>query len=313
MQAIVAVVLPVFGIMLAGYLAGRVRLLGAESSQALNAFVFYFALPPLFFLSLARFDGAMLGAAVDFALAFLATLFAVFGIAIVIASLLFPGRLGALALNGMSANFANTGYLGIPLMAVIYGDSAVLPAVLGSLATGVVMMAIGVVLVEADRSAGGSVLAILRRIGVGLLKNPLIMSAVLGVVVRLLDLPVPQPLVRFCEILGASAGPCALFAIGLFMVGKSFTADLFEVLIVVALKLLLMPLIAYWLAFDVFALERFWAEATVILSALPTGALVFVLAQQYEVYVQRATAAIMISTVLSVVTLSIVLVYFGLG
>ena len=81
----------------------------------------------------------------------------------------------------------------------------------------------------------------------------------------------------------------------------------------VALKLLAMPALAYWLAFDVFALERFWAEATVILSALPTGALVFVLAQQYEIYVQRATASIMISTVLSVVTLSFILVRFGLG
>lgn len=313
MQAIVTVVFPVFGIMLAGYLVGRARLLGAESSHALNAFVFYVALPPLFFLSLARFDLAMLGTVVDFALAFLASLFVIFGVALVAASLLFPGRLGALALNGMSANFANTGYLGIPLLAVIYGDDAVLPAVLGSLATGVVMMAIGVVLLEADRSAGGSPLAILRRIAIGLVKNPLIMSAVLGVAVRLLDLAVPQPVVRFAEILGASAGPCALFAIGLFMVGKSFTADLVEVLIVVALKLLAMPAIAYWLAFEVFALERFWAESTVILAALPTGALVFVLAQQYEIYVQRATASIMISTVLSVVTLSAVLVWFGLG
>ncbi len=313
MQVIVAVVLPVFGIMLAGYLVGRARLLGAESSQALNAFVYYVALPPLFFLSLARFDLAGLDAVLGFSLAFLAALFATFGIAFVCAALFFPGRLGALALNATSANFANTGYLGIPLLGVLYGESGVLPAILGSLATGVLMIAIVVVLLEADRSAGGGSLAIAKRIGVGLVKNPLIVAAVLGIIMRFLGWPVPQPVARFCEILGASAGPCALFAIGLFMVGKSFTADLVEVLTVVVLKLLLMPAVAYWAAFEIFALERFWAEATVILAALPTGALVFVMAQQYEIYVQRATACIMISTVLSVVTLSIILVWFGLG
>jgi predicted permease len=44
-QAVLNVALPVFGIILCGYLAGRVKLLGAASSQALNAFVYWFALP----------------------------------------------------------------------------------------------------------------------------------------------------------------------------------------------------------------------------------------------------------------------------
>ena len=51
-------------------------------------------------------------------------------------------------------------------------------------------------------------------------------------------------------------------------------------------------------------LDPLWAASAVILAALPTGSLVFVLATQYGVYVQRATAAILVSTVLSVITLS---------
>jgi hypothetical protein len=49
------------------------------------------------------------------------------------------------------------------------------------------------------------------------------------------------------------------------------------------------------------------------LSALPTGSLVFVLAQQYGVYVERSTAAILVSTILSVVTLFALFALLGIG
>ena len=50
-----------------------------------------------------------------------------------------------------------------------------------------------------------------------------------------------------------------------------------------------------------------------IQAALPTGALTFVLAQRYGTYIQRATAVILISTVVSVVTLSALFIYLGVG
>ena len=60
-------------------------------------------------------------------------------------------------------------------------------------------------------------------------------------------------------------------------------------------------------------MEPLWAEAAVIQAALPTGALVFVLAERYGTYTQRSTAVIMVSTVFSVVTLSALFGYFGMG
>ena len=65
-QAILNVALPIFGVILAGYLAGRWRILGGEATTALNAFVSYFALPVLFFGTLARTPvGAVLDPAPD--------------------------------------------------------------------------------------------------------------------------------------------------------------------------------------------------------------------------------------------------------
>src|SRR3546814_17616232 len=97
------------------------------------------------------------------------------------------------------------------------------------------------------------------------------------------------------------------------MVGKSPTAGMTEVSWLVFLKLLVQPLITWWLDFHAFTMDPLWAEGALVQSALPTGALVFVLAQQYGIYVQRSTAAIMASKVLSHVTLSAPFVSFAIG
>ena len=73
---------------------------------------------------------------------------------------------------------------------------------------------------------------------------------------------------------------------------------------IVLLKLAVQPALTFWLGSMLLADRPFWLASAVILSALPTGALAFVLAQRYEVYVQRSTSVILVSTVLSVLTLS---------
>jgi len=149
------------------------------------------------------------------------------------------------------------------------------------------------------------------QVATAVLRSPLVLSAAAGLTASFVGWPLPGPLATFCDILGAAAAPCALFAIGLFLVGRAPHTGIGEVAWVVAIKLLVQPLVTWWLAYRVLEMEAVWAASSVILAALPTGALVFVLAQQYGIYVQRATAAIMVSTLLSVVTLSLLLVLLG--
>jgi hypothetical protein len=129
MQGIFNIVLPIFGIMLAGYLSGSFGLLGSASSEALNRFVQFISLPALFFVSMARVE-----LQVVFDLPFLATycggMLATFLIAALVARLVFRMRLGALSLHGMSAIFSNTGYMGIPLLLLLFGEKGLLPAVI---------------------------------------------------------------------------------------------------------------------------------------------------------------------------------------
>lgn len=310
MSAVLNVVLPVFGIIAAGYICGRVGLLGAESSEALNRFVYYVALPALFFISLARVDfaGAPLG---PFLTAFFGPILATFGLSILVALVIFPNRLGELGLHGLTAIFSNTGFIGIPLLVTAFGQEALLPGVLSTVLNGAVVIAAGTVVLEIDKGEGVGFLRVTRNALIGVAKSPLVLSAAAGLVVNLLDWPLPLPLETFTDILAAAVGPCALFAMGLFIVGRSVTRGAGEVGWLVMLKLVVQPAIAWWLAFDVLHMQPVWAASAVILSALPVGALVFILAHQYGVFVQRSTAAILVSTVLSAVTLSLLLALLG--
>ena len=311
MQAVFDVVLPVFGLILVGYLAGRFRLLGQESSEALNRFVYFFALPALLFVGVARVPAHDV-LNLPFLAAFMGGVVSVFVLAAVVARFAFPGTGAAVTLGALSSIFANVGYMGIPLFLTAFGPKGVLPAVISAVAMAALVMASGVVIIELTLSSGHGIGKALRNVSRAVALNPLVVGSVVGFAWNAAGIPLPTPLATFADLLGAASGPSALFAIGLFLASQSINALMggrkaIEVVWLLVLKLVVQPLITWWIAHLV-GLDPFWTASAVILSALPTGALVFVLAQQYGIYVQRASAVILASTVVSVVTLSIFMI-----
>jgi malonate transporter len=122
----------------------------------------------------------------------------------------------------------------------------------------------------------------------------------------------PRPLATFCDLLGAAAAPCGLFALGLFMVGKPLTGSPREMAPILFMKLVMQPLVTWVIAFELLDMDPFWAASAVILSALPTGALVFTVAQYYGFWVAGASASVLLSTILSLLTVSAAIVLTGL-
>jgi len=154
-----------------------------------------------------------------------------------------------------------------------------------------------------DRDGG----RVVRDVARALATNPLLLAPAAGLAVSAAGLALPRPVATFCDLMGATAGPGALFAIGLFMVGKPLADGRGELAWIVLCKLVLQPLLAAWLAFRVFPMEREWAVAAVLMSALPTGALAFVIALRYGVYVAGTSSAILATTAVSFITLSVAL------
>jgi len=312
METVVNVALPVFAIILAGVLAGKAGILGQSASEALNKFVYWVALPPLLFLAMARTPVAEI-LHWPFIGAFLGGVLATWAGASLLGVLVHRDSPAILTMQGMSASFSNTGYMGIPLFAAAFGDRGLPPASIATVIMSAVSVGLAVVALELSGRAGerGGIGRALADVGLALAKNPLVVTPVVGIAWSWWQLPVPLPADRLFGLLGAAASPCALFAIGLFLATQSLRSDLGEVGWITVLKLLWQPIVTWALAVWVFPMDPFWTMSAILLAALPTGALTFVVASQYGVYVQRASAVILISTVFSVITLSIMLAIYG--
>ncbi len=313
MRAIFDVILPVFAIILTGYFSGRIRLLGPDSSEALNKFCYWFALPPVLFLGPARVPLDQVFN-LPFIAAFMGGVAVTWLIALAVGVLAFRDRPAVTALALLSGTFANVGYMGIPLFLAAFGPEGVLPAVIATVSCTLLLVGATVIIVEADLAGQGGAATAFGKVLKGLAKSPLIVAPLSGLAFNLSGLPMPKPLSNFGELLGAAAGPAALFAIGLFLSTRSLGTlvggrKLVEVGWLVWVKLIVQPLATWWLA-GFFGLDAFWTGSAVILASLPTAALCFVLAQQYRQFVERASATILISTVLSPLVLSFLMILY---
>lgn len=313
MDALVNVAFPVFAIVLSGYLSGRLGVLGGESAAALNRFVYYFALPPLLFVFTARAPITEI-----FHWPFIFSFIGGTGLTLLVALIVNHFILrhrgsGELSLFLLTAVFANTAYMGIPLFATAFGPEGTLPAIVATLAANTVLIGGAIAALETVQTSNASIYKSILNVVRTLLRNPLLIAPLLGALVSLSTLPIPKPVGNFLDLLAAAAGPAALFALGLSLFGRKLLGDVSEVAWLTALKLLVHPLMTYILAMHVFTMEPIWAKSAVILSALPAGALVFVVAQQYDVYVQRASSAIVVTTAVSVLTISLLLIWMQIG
>jgi malonate transporter and related proteins len=295
---------PVFALVACGVLAGRFRLINPGSSEALNRFVYAFALPAMLFNAVYRGSLEELLGSGSFILGvILATVgTALAGFAL---SRFFQGaNAGESVMRALNASFANTGYLGIPLVTVAYGERAALPAALATMATNVVSFAVAIVCLEmlANPRRGGVSSAL-----AGVARSPLIWPIALAVLLVFLDVKVPVPVERFAGLLAAAAGPCALFAIGLFVSQLSIREGFRASWPTTALKLALHPLLMFVLAYTVLSMDALWARVAVVCASLPLGATAFVLAQRYRLLEAETSTGAVVSTAASVITVSVVM------
>ena len=302
MQAFLDIVLPIFAIVAVGYACGRLKLLGAASSEALNGFVYWVALPALLFQAMANVDLSEVYNP-RFIAGFGGALVATWAITGVVGWLLFRLTAAEASLHGLNGAYPNSGYMGIPLAIAAYGEEAVLPAIVAAVIS-VLSISLAIVPIEIARQKKAQILRLIRNVGFAVITNPMIVSPFAGLLWAMTGLGVAEPVQAFTGILGAAAGPCALIAIGLFLVGKPITEGSFEVGLMTFAKLILHPLLTGFALLVLFPTEPLWAVVGILLAALPIGSGPFVLAQAQGIYVRRTSTVMLVTTILSVVTVS---------
>jgi hypothetical protein len=297
--------LPFFALIGLGWQACRTGFFTAEAAAYLTKFVFYFALSAMLFrfaanLSLAEiFDWW-------FVAAYLWGCFVVYLIATAVAML--RGRpVDEAAFEAQCAVIGNTGFLGVPMLVVLLGEAAAGPVLMVLTIDLVVFSSLIVILVTGGRE-GRVRLSTVRNVGIGLLKNPMIVSISLGLVWSATGLDVPGPVNEFLGILGAAATPGALFAIGASLAGKS--AERLSVAGWLSFcKLVLHPAAVALAALVIFPVDPFAAAVMIAAASLPVAGNVYILAQHYGVAPQRVSASILVSTALSILTVSAVIAW----
>lgn len=297
------VVLPVFLLILIGYVGGRAGKLGANASTELNRFVVWLALPAQLF-NFAANSGWQTLWQPGFITAFFLSCLIVF-LLVLLLSWIRHRDLSSASFDALSASYSNTGYMGIPLCVLALGQDGLAPAIISTFIV-FVMFALATVLIEIGIQSHKKPHEIVWSVIQSLCTNPLLIAPVAGLFWASSELTLYDPIAHVLAFLAAASTPCALVSIGLFLMQKSTAAPAQAWGISLA-KLILQPLIAWVIAGPILELPILWVNAIVILSALPTGTGPFMLAQYYKADGSVISRVVLITTVSSLVTLSLFL------
>ena len=300
MLAILLKTLPFFAVIGLGYLAGRTRFFSPEATAYLTKFVFYFALSAMLFGFAANLDVAAIFSW-QFVAAYLAGTTAVWLLVATVARLRGSG-LEEAVFEAHTGVIGNVGFLGIPMLALLLGPAAVGPVLLVLAIDLIVFSSVLTMLITGLRS-GRVNFGTFRVLALGLARNPMIGSTGLGIVWGLTGWTLPVPVNELLTLLGAAATPCALFAIGASLAGRSAERAQVAVWLTFA-KLVLHPGAVAFAALYLFDVAPYAAGVMIAAAALPVAGNVFILAQHYGVAPQRVSTAILISTAVSVLTVT---------
>jgi malonate transporter len=315
MLSTLEILLPVFGLIFAGFVCRKRGLLGPTAASELNRFVVWLALPALLFDIMAHATWHQL-----YQPAFVATFaLSCAGVFVLILAVrLLSGRhLADASVDAIAGSYPNTGYIGFPLCMIAFGPVSQTPTTIATILVACVLFAIAIVLIEVGMQTERAPHRLALKVVGSLARNPLIVSPIVGVLLASVHVTLPQSAETFLKLLGGAASPCALVSLGLFLAekreGKADAAKPGASLLLTGTKLLLQPALTWWLAARVFTLSPLLVEMAVVLAALPTGTGPFMLAEFYRREAHITSRTILLSTVGSLVTLSLLLLFMRHG
>ena len=308
MQAILAVTVPFFALVLCGYLAGRSRVLPETTIPGLNLFVLYFALPCLLFRFGASLPVAQIINPTVIAVTLATAVILVFAtIALTRSSVPMKDA----ALGALTVVWPNTGFMGVPLLAALLGPAAAGPVITTLLVD--LFFTSSLCIALAQSSPGGAAERLnFGRLLKGTLTNPLPSAIGLGLLVSAFEVRLPGPLDTIVRMLADAATPVALFTIGtvLWRAGQHVhnRTPVRQFLPLALAKLIVHPLVV--MALGVAAinlglpLDSSTLTVLVLAAALPSASAVSLLAERYGADNGRITRVIISSTVMAFVSFS---------
>lgn len=311
MLGTLSILLPIFGLIAAGFISRKTGVMGQTAASELNRFVVWLALPALLFDIMANSNWSALYLP-DFILVYLIGSVGLF-VLVIIWRLKKGVPLADASIDSVSAAYSNTGYVGFPLLFLVFGASSQVPTTIASIIVVSIVFALAIILIETGLQAEASLRLKIKNVLKAVFLNPLIVSPIAGMLFALTSWQLPQGVETFLTLLSGAASPAALVSLGLFLAdavassNDNTAAARQTAWQLTAIKLIAQPLLVAWLALSVFEMDYELAMMAILLAALPTGTGPFMLAEYYRREAVTTAQTVLFSTVLSLVTLTLLL------
>jgi malonate transporter len=288
-------------IIAAGWVVGRIDLLGPTGHQVLSRLVFFVLTPCLLFSTISRADVHVLFSEL-LVVSALASLAAAV-ISVVLLRFVLRRSAAETTIGTMGGAYVNANNIGLPVATYVLGSATfVAPVLLYQL---LVITPIVLSVMDTVTNRGSS----LGRAIVRPFTNPLLIASALGVLLAVLEVEVPDPVMQPLLLVGGAAVPVVLISFGMSLSGSrplQAREGRADIAVATVLKLVVMPLVAWLLGAFVFDLGHDQLFVAVVLAGLPSAQNVFNYAQRYQTGVVVARDTVLVTTIGSVPLLVLV-------
>ncbi len=297
---VINLILPVFAVVVTGYLFARFGILPETLGGALIQFVYYVAIPALLFVVIAQ---EQIDSLLNWPfIAAYGGVVAVLFVLILLGSLFWRNMaLGSATMLATICVGSNTAIIGLPLLHSLFGHKIIVLSAITNVIV-VALFLVQVFLLEAAEAkgsdSGGSALTHLKNT----LLNPIILSVLLGVAYAITPLSLPKIMTDYLDLLGAALTPCALFAIGMSIKPDALLKSGTTIIFASAVKLLIVPILVFAAA-RIIGLDPLLTIVAVVAAAVPTAKSEFILAKQYHQSEELVAGTVSLTTAASIVSL----------
>ena len=198
--------------------------------------------------------------------------------------------------------FGNTAFMGFPVIEAVFGQEAMVYAVIFNVVFNFLVYSIGVLMIGQDGIQGFSVKKFI---------NMPLMSALVSIVLFFADIQLPEVFMTSLEFLGKVTTPVAMLILGSVLAKMKFKelVDEWRVYVFTAVNLIVIPFVVLWLMSRVFAMPRLVAGVLIVLSAMPVATNSTMLAIEYDGDIPLTSKGIFFTTVLSIVTIPLIAMF----
>lgn len=309
MQIILNIILPVFGLVMCGYFIAKIGWFKEDAAEGLARFVFDIGIPVLLFRTFSTADlpdnppWDLLGS-------YYIPLLAVFFGTMFVAGKFFGRDLVGQSIFALTCSFGNLVLLATPLVLTAFGDQGAIPLFILISVHGLTLLTLSTLFLEIGKNSSSAIVEIPKKVLQGMITNPIIVSLLLGLAFNIFQIPTPELVGKMADMIKLAVTPCALFSLGVALTKYGIAGRLQQSVFIVSMKLLVLPLAVFVMAYFVFELDRLSMVVAVIMAAQPTGLNAFLFANRYNNGVAISTTSIFISTIISIFTLWTVMYLF---